>query len=241
MKTKTFILSTTIFLLTLSVTACAQSKKTISRNYDISSFNAISADIVGNVIFTQSSTTSVSAEGEEEMVNNLIIKVENNTLKLSKKKNLKRIFGNRKATRLVVKISSPNLNRIESDGVGNITLNGVVKTDNLYIKSDGVGNISASQLECRQLTIDSDGVGNTRLKGKGQFAEYKSDGVGNIDTREYIAEDVIVKLSGVGSIKCYASKNIELSGSGVGSITYYGNPNIKALNKSGIGKISSGD
>lgn len=195
---------------------------------------------MGNIIFTQSNRTSVSAEGEEDLINNLIVKVENNTLKLSKKKDLKRIFGNRKSRKLTIKVSSPNLTKIESDGVGNISLNGVVKTDRLHIESDGVGNISASQLECRQLTIDSDGVGNTKLKGKGQFAEYKSDGVGNIEAQEFIAEDVVVRSSGVGSIKCHASKNIELFGTGVGSITYYGKPNIKALDKSGVGSIKAG-
>ncbi len=242
MKTKTnFTLIAIALLATLSIqTACAQ-KKIISKNYNVSNFSAIDTDIVGNVIFTQSATTGVSAEGDEEMVNNLIVKVENNTLKLSKKKNLKRLFGSRKAKRLVVKVSAPELYKIESDGVGNITLDGQVTTDRLDIESDGVGNISAMQLNCKRLTVDSDGVGNIRLKGKGEYAEYKSDGVGNIDAREFIADDAKVRSEGVGNVKCYASKNIELYGGGVGNIIYYGKPNVKALNKNGIGKIKSGN
>lgn len=241
MKTTTnFTLIVIALLATLSIQTAYAQKKIISKNYNVGNFSAIDTDIVGNVIFTQSATTSVSAEGEEEMVNNLVVTVENNTLKLSKKKNLKRIFGNRKAKRLVVKVSAPNLYKIESDGVGNITLEGQVTTDRLDIESDGVGNISAMQLNCKRLTVDSDGVGNIRLKGKGEYAEFKSDGVGNIDTREFIADDVKVHLEGVGNVKCYASKNIELYASSVGNITYYGNPNIKALNKTGIGTIKSG-
>lgn len=242
MKTKrTFSIIVIAVLALTSIQTLYAQNRTITKKYNVGNFSEIETDIVGNIIFTQSNHTSVSAEGDEEMVNKLIVKVENNTLKLSKKKELKRIFGNRKAKKLTVRISSPNLYKIESDGVGNISLDGLVKTENLHIDSDGVGNISASQLECNRLIVESDGVGNTRLKGKGEFAEYKSEGVGNIDTREYIAEDVIVRSSGVGSVKCYASKSIELFGTGVGSITYYGKPTIKALDKSGVGSIKSGN
>lgn len=242
MKTKTnFTLIAIALLATLSIQTVYAQKKIISKNYNVGNFSAIDTDIVGNVIFTQSSATSVSAEGEEDMVNNLVVTVENNTLKLSKKKNLKRLFGNRKAKRLVVKVSAPNIYKIESDGVGNITLEGQVTTDRLNIESDGVGNITAMQLNCNQLTIDSDGVGNIHLKGKGEYAEFKSDGVGNIDAQEFIAEDAKVHSDGVGNVKCYASKNIELYGNGVGNIIYYGKPNVKSLSKNGIGKIKSGN
>lgn len=240
MKTKLSLIIVALLSVATLQTACAQQRIT-TKNYNVSNFSAIETNIVGNIIFTQSGTTDVTAEGDEEMVNNLTVKVENNTLKLSKKKELKRFFGNRKARRLTVRVSSPNLNQLESDGVGNITLNGPVKTESLHIESDGVGNVTASQLNCQHLTINSEGVGNIRIKGSGGFVEYKSDGVGNIEAREFIAEDIVVKSSGVGSVKCYASKNIELYGTGVGSITYYGKPNIKSLNKSGVGSIKSGD
>lgn len=240
MNTKKIISVVVIAALALtSIQSLYAQNRTISKNYNVANFSEIDTDIVGNVIFTQSNRTSVTAEGDEDMINNLIVKVDGNELKLSMKKSLKRTFKNRKA-KLTVKISSSTLHKLESDGVGNITLEGAIKTNNLYIDSDGVGNVTASQLECDQLTVESDGVGNIRLKGKGQFAEYKSDGVGNIDTRDFIAENVIVRSSGVGNIKCYASKNLELYSNGVGSIVYYGEPNIKALNKSGVGSVKQG-
>ncbi len=173
------------------------------------------------------------------MVNRLIISVDGDELKISMKENTKIKFRN-KGAKLTIKVSSPNLYRIDSDGVGNITLDGVVKTENLHIDSDGVGHVSASQLECNRLTVESDGVGNVQLKGKGQFAEYESNGVGNIDVRDFLAEDVIVNSNGVGNVKCYASKTIELYSTGVGSVVYYGEPNIKALNKDGVGSVKQG-
>lgn len=245
--TRTFSLIIALLTLIGLQTACAQNRGTnnqsekspITKNFNVGNFSAIEAGIVGNIIFTQSDATSVIAEGDKELVNRLIVTVEDDELKLSLEDNSKLKYKNRKP-RLTVKVSSPNLYKIDSDGVGNISLDGVVKTEKLHINSEGVGNITASQLECDQLTIESEGVGNIRLKGKGRLAKYELNGVDNIDTREFIAEDVIASSMGIGNLKCYASKTIELNGSGVGNIVYYGEPNIKALNKSGIGSIKAG-
>ncbi len=245
--TRTFSLIIALLTIMGLQTAFAQNRgrtdksgnSTITKNFNVGSFSAIETDIVGNIFFTQSDETSVTAEGDENLVNRLIITVKEDELKLRMRSNVKIKFRN-KRPKLTVKVSSPNLYRIDSDGVGNITLEGVVTTENLHIDSDGVGNIRALQLECDQLTIESEGVGNIRLNGKGRLAEYELNGVGGIDTSDFIAEEVIVHSAGVGNIECYASKNIELYGSGVGSIVYYGEPNIKALNKSGVGSIKKG-
>ncbi len=244
---KTFSLVIALLALIGLQTACAQNRSktdqsensTIAKKFNVANFSAIETGIVGSVIFTQSNVTGVTAEGDENLVNRLIVTVEDDELKLSLKANSKIKIRN-KRPKLTIKISSPNLYKIDSDGVGNITLEGVVKTENLHIDSEGVGNIRASQLECDQLTVESEGVGNIRLKGKGRVAKYTLNGVGNIDTSDFIAEEVIVHSSGVGNVKCYASKNIELYSNGVGGIVYYGKPNIKALDKSGVGSIKEG-
>ncbi len=221
-------------------TTTAQSQhRTITKNFNVGSFSAIESEIVGNIIFTQSSSTSVLAEGDDNMVNRLIVTVDGDKLNISMKDNTKIKFRN-KRSKLTIKISSPNLYKIDSDGVGNISLAGVVKTEKLHIDSDGVGNITASQLECSRLSVESDGVGNIQLKGKGQFAEYESNGVGNVDARDFVVEDAIVNSTGVGSVKCFASKNIELYSSGVGSVVYYGEPHIKALERNGVGSVKEG-
>lgn len=244
---RTFSLIIALLALIGLQTACTQNRTetaqsqrgVITKNFNVGNFSAIETGIVGNIIFTQSNHTSVTAEGNEEMINRLIVKVEGDELKLSLKDNSKIKLRNKKA-KLTIKVSSPQLYNIKSDGVGSLFLEGIVKTNNLHIDSDGVGNITASQLECNQLTVKSNGVGNIRLKGKGRLAEYTSNGVGNIDTRDFIAEEVIVYLAGVGNVRCYASNNIELYSSGVGSIVYHGEPNIKTFEKNGVGSIKAG-
>lgn len=242
MKTKLFLLTALIALTTFTNTVCAQNNKIVSKNYTVSSFNAIESDIVGNIIFTQSANTSVSAEGDEDMVNRLIVKVEKGILKLSSKKDIRKSwFGNRKSKRMTVRISSPEITSLKNEGVGSVKLDGTIKTGDFKLESDGVGSFEANRLECNRIRIESEGVGSINLKGSAQFAEFISDGVGSIQAQDFKAEDIVVRLSGVGSIKCYASKTAELYGSGVGSITYYGNPRITKMDKSGVGGIKSGN
>lgn len=214
----------------------------VSRSFDVSPFHMIDSDIVGNVVYAQSEEGfSVEAEGDEELVENLRVEVKDQRLILrDEKKTGRKLIGRFRANKLTVKISSPELVRIQSDGAGGITLEGKVVTDRLEIESDGVGNVEADDLHSIQLRVDSDGVGHVRLRGSGKKAILSSSGVGGIDAQHYQAEDVIVELLGMGGIKCYASHEIELYGKGVGGITYYGDPDIKALDKSGVGKIVAG-
>lgn len=214
----------------------------VSRTFEIEPFTMIDSDIVGNVIFTQSEEEfSVEAEGDEELVENLRVEVKDQQLILrDAKKTGRKLIGRFRANKLTVKISSPELVRIQSDGAGGITLEGEVVVDRLEIESDGVGNIEALDLHCGELRVDSDGVGSVKLGGSGTKAILSSSGVGGIDAQHYQAKDVIVELLGMGGIKCYASGEIELYGKGVGGITYYGDPDIKVLDKSGVGKIVAG-
>jgi hypothetical protein len=223
----------------ISQSACGQQRIT-TKNYQVREFSSIQSDIVGNIIITQSNNRVVRAEGNEDLVNALTVEVRNDELKLSIKSSAKRKFKNRK-NKLTVWVSTPQLNRVRNNGVGNISINGKIDTDKLLIESEGVGNFKAENLYVGEVKVNSNGVGNVTLSGSAQFADLNIDGVGNLDAKELKTVDAIVHSDGVGSVKCYASKEIEIHASGIGSVTYYGNPQIKSLNKEGIGSLKSGD
>ena len=170
------------------------------------------------------------------------MEVENGTLKLSGEEDIiERNFFTIKNRKLTVNVSAPTIDHIKLDGVGNIKLNGNVKTDTLFVKMKGVGNIEVEELENNFLSIESKGVGNISLSGNGQTVNLNSEDVGNIDAEDFLAKNVTIHSSGVGNINCYASDSIEIHGSGIGNITYYGNPTSKNIDKSGVGKVKSGD
>ena len=194
-------------LLLVIVTSCtlAQKREIIEKNYPIQSFTSVEADIVGNIIYTQSNSVYVTVEGDKELVDKLKVTENNGVLKLTYKQK----ETNKGKKRLTVYISSPAIEEIEMDGVGNFFLEGFVAADNLTIDFEGVGNFEAMDLQSTNIKASYEGVGNLKLGGSTEFLE----------------------------VRWFASESIDINNSGIGSVTYYGNPVEKNLKNSGIGKI----
>lgn len=231
-------------MLLVSQMACAGTnnqnadKDMVKKEFSVTAFSEIDSEIVGNIEVVQSPQTSVTAEGKERLVENLKIWVEEGELKLEMKDRLR--FKKWKGSRpkLTVYISTPELSKVSSEGVGNIKLKSEIKVSELKIDSEGVGNISADNITAGFIKVESDGVGNIALKGSADNLEIESEGVGNINTRDLKAQHVKVSSEGVGNISCYASGSIDIKSEGVGNVSYYGNPELKTIIKNGVGRVS---
>lgn len=212
------------------------SKNLITRDYKVKEFNQIDAATVGDIYYTQSTDgkTSVQIYGPDNFINLVQVAVKNGTLLLTMEKHNKVKNG-----KLRITISSPDLNRIDFKGVGDINIENSFKTAKLNIACKGVGDIKINDLTCDTLTVSSMGVGDVELKGKAQSAFLSSKGVGDIDAEELETARVEASSKGVGDISCYATESLKASVKGVGSIRYKGNPTEKSFDKGGIGSIKS--
>lgn len=231
-----------IFLVLFSIvftSSCsfAQEKTIIDKTYPVQSFSSIEFDAVAKVIYTQDSKFSVRAEGDKESIDKLTVNVSKGVLKIDHNGK----FSTKSKKRLTIYISSPAIEKIDVEGVGNWILQGKVKAPHLKIDFEGVGNFEALDLEVPSIQVEYEGVGNLRLAGTTNSLKLKSEGVGSIDIQNLIAKNVVLTASGVGSVKLYASESIDLNNEGVGSVTYYGNPTVKNIKNSGVGKIKQGD
>ncbi|WP_418894326.1 head GIN domain-containing protein [Limibacterium fermenti] len=238
MKTKIIVFFTVMAAVMCLSTACAQSRIT-SKNFPVRAFLAIESNSVGNLHIRQGSDTQVRAEGDDEMIKKLDIRVEQGTLVIDMEKTIVKKW--KRNTKLDIYITTPSLSKLEQDGVGNVVFTGTVNVPKLEISSDGVGNISSDELICDDLIIESDGVGNIQLAGKTQILSVYSDGVGNVNTENLIAAKAKIISNGVGNVRCYATEEVDISAGGVGNVTYFGNPASKYIRKGGIGKVKAGD
>lgn len=234
MKTTTF-LAAVILLLTVSSASCAQTR-IANDQFEVDDFAAIEASVVGNVVITQSNTTSVTAEGSEEMLDKLEVRVNNGKLILEMDNHHRNLFK-KNAGKLTIRIATPTLTEIDFEGVGNITIEGTFNTPQLVINSEGVGNLTAYNLQSEYVKISSEGVGNTTVGGKAGKVEIDSEGVGNVEADKLIAREAIVSSEGVGNVSCYASEYLKANSQGIGNVNYYGKPKETVLSKDGIGKI----
>ncbi|MCE5179782.1 MAG: DUF2807 domain-containing protein [Porphyromonadaceae bacterium] len=235
------LLSLTLITMLLAVTSssCAQSRRATDQ-FDVSDFTAIESSVVANIQIRQSPRTSVTAEGSEEFLNALDVRMENGKLILKMEESFRKRFGKR-SQNLVISITTPTLTRIDSEGVGNIVIDGTFTSPELIVQSEGVGNITAENLRCQKVIINSEGVGNLTLGGTADSVEISSEGVGNVDADGLKAKRAVVSSEGVGNVSCHASEYLKVRSEGIGNVRYLGNPAEKDLSKDGIGKIKAGN
>jgi hypothetical protein len=233
----------TLPLILALFTACGSTNGQLRQatdQFDVTEFTAIESSIVGNVHIRQSSTVSVTAEGSERLLNILEVRMDGDRLILTMDEhNRKQLRGN--SGKLLISITTPTLTWLDSDGVGNIEIDGDFTTPELTIDSEGVGNFRAERLHAAFIHISSQGVGNITLGGKADEVVIKSEGVGNVNTSELEAQRVSVNSQGVGNVRCHASEHLKVRSEGIGNVTYYGKPADKNLSKEGLGKIKAGD
>lgn len=238
-------ISATLTLIAVLFTACisagAQSRQAADE-FEVSEFTAIESTVFANIEIRQSSTTSVTAEGSEELLNLLDVRMDNDKLILTMDdRQLKKKKMNKNSDKLLISISTPTLTKIDFDGVGNIEIEGTFSTPELTIDSEGVGNFTADNLDAGSIYLSSEGVGNTTLGGKADKVEIQSEGVGNVNSSKLTARSAVVTSQGVGNVSCYASEYLKVRSEGIGNVRYYGNPTDKELNKEGLGRIKAGD
>jgi hypothetical protein len=223
-------------------TSCALNaqQRISSKTFHVSAFEAIESNSVANIHFFQGPSTSLRAEGYKDLIDRLNVNVKNGKLIIEMPKNTFK-NNNLKNKKLDIYISSPTLNLIEMEGVGNFLFEKVFNAPKLEIVSNGVGNLKADNLNCGHIFICSHGVGNIDLAGKAKNMTISSDGVGNIKAKKLVAQHASVNLSGVGNVAFNCSELMDVELSGVGNAIYYGNPKIKNMSRDGVGKIKQGE
>lgn len=229
---KVLLLSSLIIVINFA-SVVAKNHQMVSKNHSAKSFSSIITNTTADIVYTQSDVVSVRVNGVAEMIDQIQIDVNDGALTILD--NLQ--FDNETNSPVVIFISSPSIESVETYGKGNFYMKDRVKVNNLYIRSKGAGNIQASDLESKKMSIKYGGIGNIKLGGKTEVIDIYSEGTGNIDCENLMAKTVIVKSTNMGNVNCYASQSIGIFNYGVGEVTYYGNPTFKKLQNSNVGNI----
>ena len=199
----------------------------------VSSFNKIKIDGVFKVHLTQGNAEKVEVEIDQNLQQYVNITNKETTLFIDFDKGVR--LG--KTTENNIYITLKEIDQLNISGVCTVTTRSTIQSDKLQLDVNGVSN-SSLELKCNQLDAKITGVGNVELVGEAHEFTVKNSGVGNL-TAENLKSDIVdIKNSGVGSTSVYASQELYLKNSGVGSIYYSGDAIIKAIESSGVGKIT---
>ena len=181
-------------------------------------FNKIVLDGALDVEFSQASRGGVAIKGRKSIVENVKVKVKNQTLYLSlDEKDWFRVDRSEKAD---IYVSSPDLISVVMRGAGDFEAKNLLDTDTLNVELNGAGNIDFDRIVCDEAYLIVKGAGNLEVdKLTANRTKIAMLGVGNADVEFKNAGHVDCLLSGVGNIDLEGTvKSLSKNVRGTGNI-----------------------
>ena len=198
----------------ISYDGCKVTKQLKSLPY----FNKIVLDGALDVEFSQASRGGVAVKGRKSIVDNVKVKVKNQTLYLSlDEKDWFRVDRSEKAD---IYVSSPDLISVVMRGAGDFEAKNLLDTDTLNVELNGAGNIDFDRIVCDEAYLIVKGAGNLEVdKLTANRTKIAMLGVGNADVEFVNAGHVDCLLSGVGNIDLEGTvKSLSKNVRGTGNI-----------------------
>lgn len=202
---------------------------------EVGSFDGISSGGPMNVSIVYGSSTSLTIEGDENLLPYIETFVQNGKLRI-KVKDFNYIHPK---LSLTVHVSMTKIKSIGQSGSGSITGKGDFSNDGeTNFAMSGSGKINLAFAKVESASISMSGSGSIELAGNiSNNLSVHQSGSGNIDCRDAPCENVSVNISGSGTTRINASKGIAARVSGSGDIYYTGNASITEQHVSGSGSI----
>lgn len=191
-------------------TADASSSVT-SESRNVSGFDEVELDGVGNLSIQQTGSESLSVEAEEDALPKLRTEVKGNRL----------IIG-----------PEPNTT-ISTTRPINYELS--VK-DLSALDVSGSGKVDAEDISTDELTINVGGTGDVKISGKAESQDVEVSGSGDYQAGDLESQNATVDVGGSGSALVNVSDELDASVSGSGSVEYIGDPTVNQ-DVSGSGEV----
>ena len=200
--TKRFsILSVFISLIIISFSSVKADEIIIKR--DLQDFDKIRIDEVGiQIDVFVGDDFYIKIEGEEEIVDHLLMRVRGEKLKICKDGD-KKIWNTAGTDSPKVTIHMPKFTGLDLRGAVDANIKGI---------------------DSEEVEFDLKGAGNIEVEGKCDWLILDFKGAGNIEAQDLQCKQVEVDLKGAGNIEVFASEKVDADISGMGNIEIYGNP-----------------
>lgn len=186
------------------------SGNTTTEKRNVAGFDSVEVSGVFQVEIVAGKDFSVEVQADDNIAPLVTTEVQGSTLHigLEKKVNMH--------NDLVIRISAPDIKKVESSGVSKINVSGI-KNDAFAIDSSGASKITVS----------------------GETAKFKVDlsGAGKVDAENLKAVDADVDASGACNVSLNVSGSLKTDASGASHITYTGDPKTVDNHQSGVGSV----
>jgi hypothetical protein len=203
----------------------------IKQDRAVSSFTEIEISGMFDVIITQGDQEKVTVETDANLQEYVITKNDGATLILE---NGSAKFE--KITKMRVFVVVKDIDRIKTNGVGDLTSESTIKSSKLVLNIGSVGDADL-EVDCNELEVKHHGVGDLKLKGSSHNAVIRSSAVGDLRAYELAVATMNIKHCGVGDASINVSEDLTVDFTGVGDVHFKGSPKKKDITKNGVGTV----
>lgn len=203
-------------------------------NKNISGFNAIQVSSGIDLYLSQSGKESVEIEADEDILDEVIVEMRNNTLTIKIERDFLDWF--RSSGPIKAFVSFKDLQEIHISGGSDLEGQGALKFDKLQMTSSGGSDIKIS-LRANELDISSSGGSDVVLAGYAAYFEGSASGGSDIEAKDMDTDVANLSSSGGSDIQISVNRKLIANASGGSDIIYHGNPEEVEKNESGGGDI----
>jgi hypothetical protein len=202
----------------------------VSEDFDVSSgFESISFDGFGHLYVTQGTGHSLRIEADDNVLDNLNVRVESNTLKIGST----RCFTGIRPVNAYVTMEDVNI--LSGSGSVSIVSENEISADSLRLDIDGSGKIDM-ELDVGELVTDIVGSGDAFLDGTAGTHTASIDGSGYVRAFGLSTEKTSIRIAGSGTVETEASQELDIVIEGSGSVFYKGDASV-SQNIAGSGRV----
>jgi hypothetical protein len=189
-----------------------------------------------DVYVTQGSSSTVTLEGEDNILPEVELVEEGDKLEVRYRRNT----NIRTRRDVKVYLSAKTLEGVELSGSGDVELSGIFNTPSpVHIGLSGSGDVKGV-FNAPEISLDLAGSGDIELKGETRDVTISLAGSGNCNASALLAETADVNIAGSGNVDLHASRELKANIIGSGNVYYKGDPAV-STSKIGSGTVKKKD
>lgn len=220
---KKILLTLATALLSAVVSSAATPQK---YTMDVKDFTALSVVDGINVIYKASTDSAglVTFTTRPELAPMILLSNNKGTLKVQLQNDGTYFLKNLPT----LTVYSAFLSKVENSGDSTVTVNSPAPSAELSLRIVGNGRIEASGLHATRIEAKTDaGKGHFALSGQASWVKLRTVGTGSIEAGALKAEKGSIFVGGTGSVDCWITGELTISGLGSGKVYLKGTPKVK--------------
>lgn len=222
-----FLLFALVILSSCSSTVTG-SGNVIAETRDVSDFNKVSLNGIGNLHIEQGNSESLRIVGENNIIATIRTEVDDNELKIRYEEEVS------PTKPIDFFLTVKDLQAIDLSGLGAISSTGL-NVDQLSVTSSGSGEVSLV-VQAKEFASIMSGSANVQVSGGVDRQRVVIAGSGRYNAGELTSNECDINISGSGNATVNVRNKLDVTINGSGEVAYIGNPQV-SQQVSGTGTI----